>query len=79
MVDCDCAAEVYRNLNTLNMATIGNYNSTTTIVKTESKDDDALMGAVIGIAVVVAGLLGFTTYMAMREKQGKPVFAKLDV
>ena len=71
MFNCLDAAEVYRNLNTMNLATIGTYNTTTTILKTESKDDDALLGAVIAIAVVVAGLLGFTTYMAMREKQGK--------
>ena len=74
------AAEIYSSMHLLNTAHVGFYNtSTTTVIKKESSSDneDALLGAVIGIGVVVAGLIVFVAYMASREKKGKPVFAAL--
>ena len=80
------AAEIYRGMNLINAAHIGVYNVTQQTILTDSlkkKDDDdevkldVLIGVVVAIGAVTLGLVAAVSYMAAREKRGKPVFAAL--
>ena len=81
------AAEIYRGMNLINAAHIGVYNVTQQTILKDSlvvkKDDDdevkldVLIGVVVAIGAVTLGLVAAVSYMAAREKRGKPVFAAL--